>query len=302
MVTQTQGEPYGGHDVVFEYERSASDPYAVAAGDPKLIVDVPASAVNHNGGSVLFGPDGMLYVGTGDGGGGCNNDKPGAPQDVTSLYGKILRLNPKAAAPHAAAGNPFSDDPRVLHYGLRNPFRFGFDRLTGDLYIGDVGQDDYEEISFAPSGSTALNFGWPDFEGNAGDTCGGAADIRPGSTHTRPIFVADRSGQGGATYRDYRSIIGGFVYRGSAVAKLQGAYVFGDYVGQRLGALYQCGAQTSPVTPIRKACDLNNPSEACLAPQNGAPAVNALMGILEGSDGEMYLVANRTTLYKVVPN
>ncbi len=302
MASPGDGTTYGGRDVVFEYLRDASDPYKVAASAPKAIVDVPASATNHNGGTVMFGPDGMLYVGTGDGGGGCNDllvarDKP---QDVTSLFGKILRLDLSKPDPYAAAGNPFGNDPRVLHYGLRNPFRFGFDRVTGDLYIADVGQDDYEEINFAASGATSLNFGWADYEGTAANTCSSDRKLRTGSAHTGPIVAIKHDSTQG--FADYESIIGGFVYRGSSIAALQGAYLFGDYKGQRMAALYHCGDQTSPLTPINKKCDLNSPSEACFVAKGGAPGLGDLAAIVEGNDGEIYLVGNGTTLYKVVPN
>src|SRR5205085_10677506 len=121
-------------------------------------------AGNHNAGTALFGPDGYLYVGTGDGGGGCESDQPGAVQDTSKLFGKILRLDFDGDAPFAAAGNPFSSDARVYHYGLRNPFRFSIDRPTRDLFIGDVGQNSFEEISVARGNAKGKNFGWPAFE------------------------------------------------------------------------------------------------------------------------------------------
>src|SRR5690606_36552846 len=141
-----------------------------------------------------FGPDGMLYVGMGDGGGDCNAARRGAPQDVDSPYGKILRLDPNQPAPYAAEGNPFVEggDPRVLHYGLRNPFRFSFDSQTGDLYIGEVWQWTNDWVSYAPAGAQGLNFGWPTFEGtteNPTAQCdSGSVGIRAGATRTAPIF------------------------------------------------------------------------------------------------------------------
>jgi glucose/arabinose dehydrogenase len=137
------------HDLVLEYTRSSSNPLTADPSTRRALVDlepggegyVPGSGFSyakyHNGSTALFGPDGMLYVGMGDGGGDCNAARPGVPQDVGSPYGKILRLDPNAPAPHGAADNPFVDggDARVFHYGLRNPFRFSFDSLTDDLYI-----------------------------------------------------------------------------------------------------------------------------------------------------------------------
>jgi glucose/arabinose dehydrogenase len=294
MVSPTSGE-FSGHDMVFRYKRKTSDPYQADVAMRETILDVPASQTNHNGGTVLFGPDGMLYVGTGDGGLGCNADKPGAPQELDSVFGKLLRLDPSKPAPYAAAGNPFasSGDARVLHYGLRNPFRFGFDSYTGDLYVGDVGQEAYEEINFAPKGSTGFNFGWAAFEGTSA-TCVGRM-LRAGSQHTTPIVVVDRRAGSQSPFFDYHSVIGGVVYRGADIEKLRGAYLFGDYVGTRLGAVYQCGQQTSAISTLLRSCDGND--EACLPTAAGITSVAA---IVEGTDREVYIVASRTKLLKLV--
>jgi len=297
----------GNIDEVREYKRSDGNPLKADAASKRDIVVLPASDTNHNGGTVLFGPDGLLYVGTGDGGGGCNDvgGLEGAPQDVNSLFGKVLRLDPTKSAPFAADGNPFAanGDARVLHYGLRNPFRFGFDSATGDLYIGDVGQGAFEEVDFAPKGSLGLNFGWADYEGNAAETCPSDLTLRPGSTHTPPIFAPDRDGDTTPGFDRYRSIIGGVVYRGTALPELVGAYLFGDYQDPRMGALYQCEGTTSPVTPIRKACDpFNEPDAACFEAKNSIDDLRDLTAFVEGNDKELYLVANRSALYKVVPN
>jgi len=283
-----------GVDQVLELTRSAGNPYQATV--TKTILELEESNYNHNGGTVLFGPDGLLYVGTGDGGSGCNINKPGAPQDVGSPFGKILRLDVTKPAPYAADGNPFSSggDPRVLHYGLRNPFRFSIDRGTGDLYIGDVGQETFEEIHLAPAGQTGLNFGWAAFEGDR-STCGGEGyTLRPGSTHTLPVFSANRKASG--TFADYESVIGGIVYRGSALPALQGTYFFGDYVGSYLGALTRCMTGVSAVTPLRKKCDFGETTN-CF----DGPSLSSIAAIVEGSDGEMYLVSNRDRLLKVVP-
>lgn len=299
-ITPTSGDN-ANRDLVLEYRRSSADPLVADPDTRKTILRLDSSASNHNGGHIAFGPDGMLYVGTGDGGGGCNDNKPGMPQDVGSLFGKILRLDPTGTEPYAAPGNPFADtgDARVLHYGLRNPFRFGFDRATGDLYIGDVGQDTYEEIHVASAAQKGLNFGWAAYEGTR-STCTGKS-LRPGSTHTPPIVEAHRARfTCSGPYCDYQSIIGGVVYRGSAVPKLKGAYLFGDYFGRRMGALYHCGTSTSEVTLINKRCDPNAPTEACFVGMNGAPQLNELTAIVEDNAGELYLVANRETLLKIV--
>jgi len=306
MLTPTDGKPDANADIVLEYKRSAADPNVADLASKKEILKLEASAGNHNGGNILFGKDGFLYVGTGDGGGGCGSSKPGAPQDVGSPFGKILRLDPgTGTAPlYAAPGNPFAvgGDARVYHYGLRNPYRFGFDRTTGDLYIGDVGQVDYEEVDFASAGSSALNFGWPKFEGIHPDTCGTGNPLRAGSTHTKPIVDIPRTGTNAPPpFGDYKSVIGGRVYRGSALPSLAGVYLFGDYVGARFGALRQCGATTSAVTPILKNKDANSPSLPQISAGAGAPALGQLTAIVEDNAGELYLLANRNTLLKLVP-
>jgi glucose/arabinose dehydrogenase len=263
------------------------------------LLTVPASADNHNGGNVIM-HDGLLYVGTGDGGGRCNSDKPDAPQlisgDPTALFGKILRLDPtRKAQGFAAMGNPFPESPLVLHYGLRNPYRFSFDRVTGDLFIGDVGQEASEEIDFAAAGAAGVNFGWPAFEAST-STC--ARALRTGSTNTKPIFEADRRVSGcTGPYCDWTAVVGGVVYRGNQIPKLRGTYLAGDYWGDRMVLFNQCGAVTSPVTMIPKQCDPNYPNEACF--ENST--LDILYGIVEDNAGEIHLIANGDQLLKVIP-
>ncbi|MDB4975192.1 MAG: hypothetical protein JWN48_3533 [Myxococcaceae bacterium] len=303
----TTGFP-ANSDTVIEFQLGAGS--GAAPTRLRTIVQLPASETNHNGGTLVFGTDGLLYLGTGDGGAGCNdNAEAGQAQDVGKLFGKILRFDPKQPdAPYAAAGNPFAStpggDPRVLHYGLRNPFRYSFDRATGDLYIGDVGQVSYEEADFAPAGAAGLNFGWPASEGNHAFTCGMGMNkqLRAGSVETKPIVEINRVGTNAPPpFGDYVSIMGGYVYRGSAIPQLQGVYLFGDYLGKRFGALRQCGSTTSPITPINKNKDPNAASEAFFGRPAQAPAFAALTAIVEDNAGELYFVANRNSLLKVVP-
>jgi len=307
------------HDLLLEYKRSATNPLVVDTSTRKAILDLPPGGVDgagynpnttgvdlnkyHNGSTVMFGPDGMLYYGLGDGGGECNSARPGVPQDTTTPYGKILRLDPNAAAPYAAAGNPFADtgDARVLHWGLRNPFRFGFDWLTGDLYIGEVGQWAYEEIDFAPAGSQGLNFGWPDYEGNDAESCKTSTKLATGATHTPPITTIKHPTGSGASNLVY-AIVGGPVYRGSAIPELYGAYFFGEYYANHdMRALYQCGSKTSEVRIIHKQCDPNLPNDACFIPVGGAPKLTEVGAVVQGNDGELYLAANGNALLKIVP-
>lgn len=291
------------HDQVLELRRSDSDPDRADPRPVRTLVDLgsaPQALGNiHNANTVRFGPDGYLYVGMGDGGGvSCGDAEPNAAQNVQEQYGKILRLDLSRDYPYGAADNPYAElsgAETVLHYGLRNPFRFSFDRETGDLYIGDVGQTRYEEINFAPAGSAGLNFGWATYE--AHESCPGPyRPLRSGSSATGPIFYADRTGSG--RFRDYRAIVGGVVYRGRELPELVGTYIFGDYYGERLGALQRCGDATSPVTGIRKNCDPNFP-EPCFQERAGG-TLRQLTAIVEDNDGELYLVGNSDSLLRVV--
>lgn len=175
-----------------------------ATGRTVFTVDHPING-NHNGGQVQFGPDGLLYAGTGDGGSG--NDPPGNAQNLGSNLGKLVRVAPLSAAP-----------PAIYAYGLRNPFRFSFDRQTGDLTIGDVGQGAREEVDFTPTGTPAgINYGWVCWEGTVrnGTRCDPPAPVFP-------VLEKDHSGDG------FCAIIGGYVVRDPALGSLAGRYVYGD--------------------------------------------------------------------------
>jgi Glucose / Sorbosone dehydrogenase len=192
--------------LVREYRRSA-DPNVAdpASGRQILSVPHPTPAENHNGGQLQFGPDGMLYVSTGDGG-----DTPNNAQNTASELGKILRIDPRTGL--AAAGNPFG---RVWAYGLRNPWRFSFDRVTGDLLIGDVGQSAWEEVDLARAadgGGRSANFGWPACEGFA---CSPTGPFQP------PAFAR-------AQADGYCAITGGYVVRDPGLPTLVGRYLYGD--------------------------------------------------------------------------
>lgn len=173
-------------------------------------------ADNHNGGQLQFGPDGRLWIGTGDGGGG--NDQFGHAQDRRSLLGKMLRLNVDRSPTR----------PRVWGIGLRNPWRFSFDRKTGTLWVGDVGQDQWEEIDRVskPHTRTLRNFGWGRYEGrqvfNAGRTLSGGTLVSPIAVVAHPESVA---------------IVGGYVYRGTDVPALRGYYLYSDNQGRWIRGL-----------------------------------------------------------------
>jgi glucose/arabinose dehydrogenase len=217
-----------GTESIWEYHRAGED--SADPGSARLVLRMADPEPNHNGGLMLFGSDGLMYVGTGDGGGG--DDQHGArgnAQSLGSLLGKILRIDP-----HASGGRPYtvpSSNPfvgrsgargEVYAYGLRNPWRFSFDRANGNLVIGDVGQDEVEEIDFVRKGAgRGANFGWRPWEGrqhNFDEPAPGA--VFPVITHTH---------QAG-----FCSITGGYVVRDRGVPGLYGRYVYGDYCNSRL--------------------------------------------------------------------
>jgi glucose/arabinose dehydrogenase len=247
----------GGDTVVARYQVSGDPDVANAASALVLFgVDQPAS--NHNGGQLQFGPDGYLYVGMGDGGGSCDSSGSGCnAQKTSSLLGSMLRIDvdgddfPADAARNYAipATNPFVLNGAVADeiwaYGLRNPWRFSFDRGTGDLYIGDVGQSGTtrrEEINVQPAASSGgQNYGWPIAEGTQCDpgTCATGncpTPIPSCGSLTFPLYQ----------YATGCAVTGGYVYRGSAIPGLAGRYVFGDYCSGDITAL-DVGTLDDPV-------------------------------------------------------
>ncbi len=214
-----------GNSVIARYraEGDQADPDSA-----QVILTQAQFADNHNGGRLEFGPDGMLYFGFGDGGGGGDPEQTG--QDVSTLLGKIIRIDVSGndAGYTIPPDNPFVNDAQVRDEiwasGLRNPWRIAFDRQTGDLYIADVGQGDEEEINFQPAGQGGQNYGWSIFEGTRcfvdQQTCDSAAGL------TDPVVVYGRA--------DGCSITGGQVYRGQAYPALDGMYLFGDFCSGRI--------------------------------------------------------------------
>lgn len=198
----------------------SSDPDVAVASSALSVLHVRQPFGNHNGGLVAFGPDGMLYIGMGDG--GSAGDPQGHGQDRGTLLGAMLRLDVRSAEPYAIPpDNPFTGvagaRPEIWAYGLRNPWRFSFDPPSGLLFIADVGQNAREEINAVPSSSAGLNYGWNIMEGTL--CFGGGACDRTGKVE--PVHEYGRS--------DGCSITGGHVYRGSALTGLQGAYFYSDY-------------------------------------------------------------------------
>jgi glucose/arabinose dehydrogenase len=223
---------------------------AIDPGNPDRILDkthrrllfVDQPYANHNGGEVAFGPDGFLYVFLGDGGAG--GDPHGNGQRLDTLLGKVLRIDvdkPSGDEGYGIpSGNPFADrDGRdeIWAYGLRNPWRASFDRATGDLWIGDVGQGAWEEVDLAPAGGGGLNFGWNRMEG---DHCFPPDSKCRDDGLTRPITEYGH-GEG-------CTIIGGYVYRGATHPFMQGAYLFADYCSGTIWAID--AASSGPVNPV----------------------------------------------------
>ncbi|MFN0073829.1 MAG: PQQ-dependent sugar dehydrogenase [Chloroflexota bacterium] len=219
-----------GANTVARYYVSA-DPNMADPGSASLLMAIPDSRSNHNGGMLAFGPDGYLYFGTGDGGGAGDPDRNG--QNSQALLGKLHRIDVNGADPGLPyaipPSNPFAarggSGGQVWAYGLRNPWRFSFDRFTGEMYIADVGQGDYEEIHLQPAGSSGgENYGWNIMEG----------------AHCYPMNA--RCSQDGlvAPIAEYShadgdcSVTGGYVYRGTQSPSLQGAYLFGDFCSGRV--------------------------------------------------------------------
>jgi glucose/arabinose dehydrogenase len=232
-----------GDNTVAEYKAPdpASDFADAASG--KVLFAVADQYPNHNGGMLAFGPDGYLYVSMGDGGSG--GDPNGNGQNINSMLGKLLRIDVNSGSPYGIpATNPFASrtDARkeVWAYGLRNPWRFTFDRATGDLWMGDVGQDKYEEVDFQPADSKGgENYGWNTMEGlhcyKPQTGCSQAGLVLP-------VFEYDH-GQG-------CSVTGGYVYRGKAIAPLVGRYLFTDYCGDKLWATTRDSAGQFTTTEV----------------------------------------------------
>jgi glucose/arabinose dehydrogenase len=222
-----------GDTVVARYHLTA-DPDVADPGSEEVILTQTQPFGNHNGGQLAFGPDGYLYIGLGDGGGG--GDPEGNAQDPTSLLGKLLRIDVESGAmPYAIpSSNPYTEtaqyENEIWALGLRNPWRFSFDGATGDLYIGDVGQNDYEEIDFQPASSGGgENYGWNIMEGMhcySSATCDQTGLVLPVVEYDHSVGC---------------SVTGGMVYRGTGNPNMDGIYFYGDYCSGRIWGLFRQG-------------------------------------------------------------
>jgi glucose/arabinose dehydrogenase len=266
-----------GDTRVDEYAMSGN---AADAGSRREILAVDQPQANHNGGQLSFGPDRMLYLGLGDGGGagdqGSGHAEGGNGQSLDTLLGKILRIDPRASGGREYTippDNPFANGgglPEIWAYGLRNPWRFSWDGETNDLWIADVGQNQWEEVDFVAGGRAAgLNFGWNRLEGTHQFSGQAPANAVP------PIYEYSHDGGG-------CSVSGGYVYRGAKIPDLRGAYVFSDYCDSALRAITQKGGKLADQRDL------------------GAKS-NQVAAFGQDQDGELYVLSQGDGLQRLDP-
>lgn len=258
-----------GNTVIARYSVDSGNPnLANTTGTILLTVTQPFS--NHNGGTLKFGSDGYLYIGMGDGGSG--GDPGNRAQNINELLGKMLRIDVNSGTPYGIPPtNPYvgiAGADEIWAIGLRNPWKFSFDRQTGDLWIADVGQNQYEEVNRATASESGLNYGWRCYEGNtAYNTAGCAAQ----STMKSPLFTTNHT-------NGFCSITGGYVYRGTQYPNFQGKYFFSDY----------CKAQ------IGSSDSLGNVSFSATFSGNN------FVSFGEDANGELYVASINGTIYKLI--
>ena len=277
-----------GFSVLARYEASPTNPDVVLTTTERVLLLVPQPFANHNGGQLAFGPDGRLYFGLGDGGG--SDDPSDNAQNNSSLLGKILRLNVDVETPPFYAVPPDNPNPAggpqlglIWAKGTRNPWRFSFDRFNGDLWIGDVGQGQREEIDVLSPGSSGANLGWDVFEGSL---CYEPAPLFPScpaptAGFTFPVHEYDHS--------EGCSVTGGFAYRGCALPDLDGTYFYGDYCSAFVRSLALSGGV---------AVD-HADHTAELAPGGGL-SIDTITGFGEDARGELYIVDQGGEVFQIV--
>ena len=262
-----------GNTQISRFTTSSTNPDSALLDSKFDVLTFPQPYPNHNGGDLNFGPDGYLYIGTGDG--GLANDPQENGQKKKSLLGKMLRLDINGGNPYSIpASNPFATNtdylPEIWALGLRNPWRVSFDRQTGDLYIADVGQNLWEEVDFVSAGSAGgMNFGWDCWEGNHSfepSGCGPMADFQ------FPVFEYGHNPE--------CSITGGFVYRGNNYKRMQGNYICADYCS---GATYMLTKNTDNTFRSRKVSN-----------------IGSMITFGENSNGELFAGNESGKIYKVI--
>jgi hypothetical protein len=243
------------------------------AASAKVILSVAHPRSNHNGGLAMFGPDGMLYLGLGDGGGGGDPDRNG--QNQATLLGKILRIDVSSGDPYSIpTGNPFAGRadarPEIWAMGLRNPWRFAFDRSAGTLYVADVGQNAIEEVNVVASTRAGVNYGWNVLEGSS---CYEASSCSRQGLELPVLEYGHENGQ--------CSVTGGFVYRGSSIPELAGTYFYADY----------CAGWVRSFTYNATATDKRDWNLG---------SIGSVTSFGEDSSGELYLTSSNGRVYKFV--
>ena len=269
-----------GSSVVARFRVSPTNPNVADPTSEEVLLTIPQPAANHNGGDIAFGGGGLLYVASGDGGG--SNDPGAHGQNASSLLGGILRLDVSAATGYTAAGGgPATWDPHLFAIGLRNPWRMSFDRLTGELYVGDVGQNAREEVDRIAAGDAGNNYGWVCWEGSRDNrsVASAAASNCQGFAAYEPPWLEYDHAVG-------RSVTGGVVYRGPAHPSLQGFYVYGDFIFGNVWA-----ARDDGVGGIEQYAAVSGGSGTVA----GVPSV---AGFGEDEAGELYAVSYGGTIYR----
>ncbi len=267
-----------GDSVVDEYDIERRT--EVVVDSRRELLRVPQPFSNHNGGHLALGADGFLYLGLGDG--GSANDPQGHGQNTDTLLGSIIRIDPfpdgEESAYSIPSGNPFAIDgggaPEIFLWGVRNPWRFSFDQLTGDLWIGDVGQDQFEEINHLPAatgGGRGANLGWAGFEANA--PVEGA--VTP-EDHVGPAYTY-------AHEKGRCSVTGGYVYRGELHPSLDGVYIYGDYCSGEI-----IGLQMTDQGNIARLLSVKTERDQ-------------LVSFGEGADGELYVINQGGQVLRIEP-
>ncbi len=261
-----------GGDSRIERYSVTGDPNVADPASAKLILTVSQPFSNHNGGLIAFGPDGMLYIGLGDGGSG--GDPQGHGQNTSTLLGSLLRIDVDGGDPYAVpAGNPFVGGvgaDEIWAYGLRNPWRFSFDRTAGNLYVADVGQNAWEEVNVVAASAAGLNYGWNVMEGAhcfASDPCDTNGLVLPA--------VEYGHSQG-------CSITGGYVYRGTAIPEIQGHYFYSDYCRGFLRSFRFTGGSVAD----QRQWDVGD--------------VGNVLSFGEDGSGELYILSGNGNVYRLV--
>ncbi len=285
-IAYTEGQ--GGTSKVMRYQVSAADPNLADPTTPTEVITITEPFADHNVDWLGFGPDGYLYITKGDGGNPGMGDPEGRAQNLEVLHGKVLRIDVSTLPYTIPPDNPFAtatlERPEIWAYGLRNPWRASFDRATGDFWLTDVGQTEWEEVNYQPAITTppfaAVNYGWRCYEGPDPYNLTGCASA---STMTFPIHAYDHS-------NNHCSVIGGYVYRGCAIPELRGKYIFAEWCTHEFWSFRYDG--TAVTEMVDHTLDLRPAS----GPQPFSP-----QSFGEDAAGELYFVDSANNLFKIVP-